>query len=123
MIKIGKRHMPAIHIIIGILWHNTRKRDDDNLPNWPGLTNTPASNGQFKKRAERFDGRAAMVEIVIGVVVEGLIGQGIVHLIGLGALGDGYCRLPHPISALLFLNFCFLRAPRKIRSGLALRQQ
>ena len=57
-----------------------------------------------------------MVEIVIGVVVEGLIGLGIVQLIGLGALGDGYCRLPHPISALLFLNFCFLISQRNQRA-------
>jgi hypothetical protein len=56
-----------------------------------------------------------MVEIVIGVVVEGLIGLGIVDLIGLGALGDGYCRLPHPISALLFLNFYFLICQRNQR--------
>ena len=97
-------------------WHRIAHRPGHPLPNWPGLTNTPASNGQFKKRAERFDGRAAMVEIVIGVVVEGLIGLGIVHLIGLGALGDGYCRMPHPISALLFLNFCFLISQRNQRA-------
>ena len=38
------------------------------------------------KKAELFNGRAAMLGIVIGVVVEGLTGFGIVHQIGLGAL-------------------------------------
>ncbi len=49
-----------------------------------------------------------MVGVVIGVVVEGLTGFGIAHQIGLGALVDGNYLLPHPISALLFLNFCSL---------------
>ncbi len=54
------------------------------------------------KKAELFNGRAAMLGIVIGVVVEGLTGFGIVHQIGLGALVDGYaaCRTQ-------FLPFCF----------------
>ena len=75
----------------------------------------PASNSKlFQARAEqmthmeqlqkveRFNGRAAMVGIVIGVVVEGLTGFGIAHQIGLGALVDGYaaCRAQ-------FLPFCF----------------
>jgi hypothetical protein len=52
--------------------------------------------------AERFNGRAAMVGLVIGVVVEGLTGFGIAHQIGLGALVDGYaaCRTN-------LLPFCF----------------
>ena len=54
------------------------------------------------RKVERFNGRAAMVGIVIGVVVEGLTGFGIAHQIGLGALVDGYaaCRAQ-------FLPFCF----------------
>jgi hypothetical protein len=54
------------------------------------------------KRAERFNGRAAMLGLVIGVVVEGLTGFGIAHQIGLGPLVDGYaaCRTQ-------FLPFCF----------------
>ena len=54
------------------------------------------------QKVERFNGRAAMVGIVIGVVVEGLTGFGIAHQIGLGALVDGYaaCRAQ-------FLPFCF----------------
>ena len=54
------------------------------------------------QKVERFNGRAAMVGIVIGVVVEGLTGCGIAHQIGLGALVDGYaaCRAQ-------FLPFCF----------------
>jgi hypothetical protein len=34
------------------------------------------------KKAERFNGRAAMVGIVIGIITEGLTGAGIVHQIG-----------------------------------------
>ena len=54
------------------------------------------------QKVERFNGRAAMVGIVIVVVVEGLTGFGIAHQIGLGALVDGYaaCRAQ-------FLPFCF----------------
>ena len=40
--------------------------------------------------AERFNGRAAMLGFVIGVITEGLTGQGILHQIGLGPLIDGY---------------------------------
>ena len=54
------------------------------------------------KRAEIFNGRAAMLGIVIGIATEALTGSGIVHQIGLGALVDGYaaCRTQ-------FLHFCF----------------
>ena len=59
---------------------------------------------QQLQRVERFNGRAAMlgIVIVIGIVVEGLTGFGIAHQIGLGALVDGYaaCRTQ-------FLPFCF----------------
>ena len=78
------------------------------------MTNTPASNKWFQesqiqqthmeqlKRAELFNGRAAMVGLVIGLVVEGLTGFGIAHQIGLGPLVEGYaaCRTQ-------FLPFCF----------------
>ena len=78
------------------------------------MTNTP-SNGpalnnsaeqltlmEQLKQVELFNGRAAMVGIVTGIVVEGLTGFGIAHQIGLGALVDGYaaCRTQ-------FLPFCF----------------
>jgi hypothetical protein len=54
------------------------------------------------KRAELFNGRAAMLGIAIGIITEGLTGFGIAHQIGLGALVDGYaaCRTQ-------FLPFCF----------------
>ena len=78
------------------------------------MTNTPANDKLINnkaeqltlveqlKRAELFNGRAAMLGIVIGIVVEGLTGSGIAHQIGLGALVDGYaaCRTQ-------FLPFCF----------------
>jgi hypothetical protein len=53
-------------------------------------------------RAERFNGRAAMLGIVIGILTEAITGSGIAHQIGLGALVDGYaaCRTQ-------FLPFCF----------------
>ena len=38
------------------------------------------------KTAERFNGRAAMLGFVIGVITEALTGQGILHQIGLGQL-------------------------------------
>ncbi|MCP9821929.1 chlorophyll a/b-binding protein [Cyanobium sp. L1E-Cus] len=78
------------------------------------MTNTP-SNGpaldnsaeqltlmEQLKQVELFNGRAAMVGIVTGIVMEGLTGFGIAHQIGLGALVDGYaaCRTQ-------FLPFCF----------------
>ncbi len=54
------------------------------------------------KRAELFNGRAAMLGLTIGILVEGLTGAGIAHQIGLGPLVDGYaaCRTQ-------FLPFCF----------------
>jgi hypothetical protein len=78
------------------------------------MTNTPASQNSFQepseqqihmdqlKRVELFNGRAAMLGIVIGVIVEGLTGFGIAHQIGLGALVDGYtaCRTQ-------YFPFCF----------------
>jgi hypothetical protein len=36
--------------------------------------------------AERFNGRAAMLGFLIGVLTEALTGQGILHQIGLGTL-------------------------------------
>ncbi len=78
------------------------------------MTNTPANEQPLNnspeqltlvaqlKRAELFNGSAAMLGIVIGIVMEGLTGFGIAHQIGLGALVDGYaaCRTQ-------FLPFCF----------------
>ena len=54
------------------------------------------------KSVERFNGRAAMLGIVIGIVIEGLTGAGIAHQIGLGALVDGYAACQTQ-----FLPFCF----------------
>jgi hypothetical protein len=78
------------------------------------MTNTPTNDKWFQhraeeqihleqlKRAELFNGRAAMLGIVIGILTEAITGSGIAHQIGLGALVDGYaaCRTQ-------FLPFCF----------------
>ena len=78
------------------------------------MTNTSADETWFRNRAEEqihrdqlkrvelFNGRAAMLGLVIGIITEGLTGVGIAHQIGLGALVDGYaaCRAQ-------FLPFCF----------------
>ena len=54
------------------------------------------------KSVERFNGRAAMLGIVIGVLTEAITGQGIVHQIGLGPLVDGYVAC-----SAKYLPFCF----------------
>lgn len=54
------------------------------------------------KTVERFNGRAAMLGIVIGIITEGLTGSGIAHQIGLGALVDGYAACHTQ-----YLPFCF----------------
>ena len=78
------------------------------------MTNTPANDSFFQgdnersihmeqlKRVELFNGRSAMLGLVIGVLTEAITGSGIAHQIGLGALTDGYaaCRTQ-------FLPFCF----------------
>ena len=78
------------------------------------MTKTPTSDKWFQdraaqqihleqlKRAELFNGRAAMLGIVIGILTEAITGSGIAHQIGLGPLIDGYaaCRTQ-------FLPFCF----------------
>ena len=70
------------------------------------MTNPPTNDKWYQDRAiqqihleqlksvELFNGRAAMLGIVIGIITEGLTGTGIAHQIGLGALVDGYaaCR-------------------------------
>lgn len=77
------------------------------------MTNSPANEKWYQdrashqihleqlKRVELFNGRAAMLGIVIGIITEGLTGAGIAHQIGLGALVDGFaaCRTQ-------FLPFC-----------------
>jgi hypothetical protein len=54
------------------------------------------------ERVERFNGRAAMLGLLIGVITEGLTGYGIAHQIGLGPLVDGYAACHTQ-----FLPFCF----------------
>ena len=52
--------------------------------------------------AERFNGRAAMLGIVIGILTEAITGAGIAHQIGLGPLVDGFAACQTR-----FLPFCF----------------
>ena len=78
------------------------------------MTNTPSHDQGFDNRAaaqihqeqlrsvELFNGRAAMLGIVIGIITEGLTGAGIAHQIGLGPLVDGYAACHTQ-----FLPFCF----------------
>ena len=78
------------------------------------MTQQQASNKWFQDSAaraiheqqletvERFNGRAAMLGIVIGVLTEAITGQGIVHQIGLGPLVDGYAAC-----SAKYLPFCF----------------
>ncbi len=61
-----------------------------------------AIHEQQLERVERFNGRAAMLGIVIGVLTEAITGQGIVHQIGLGPLVDGYIAC-----SAKYLPFCF----------------
>ena len=60
------------------------------------MSNTPTTEAWFQnraaeqihleqlKQAERFNGRAAMLGIVIGILTEAITGAGIAHQIGLG---------------------------------------
>ncbi|MCT0230901.1 high light inducible protein [Synechococcus sp. CS-1324] len=78
------------------------------------MTTTPSRNNQIQdlaaqevhleqlKRAELFNGRAAMLGIVIGIITEGLTGASIIHQIGLGPLVDGFTTCHTQ-----FLPFCF----------------
>jgi hypothetical protein len=78
------------------------------------MANTPTNDQGFANRAageihqeqlrrvELFNGRAAMLGIVIGIITEGLTGAGIAHQIGLGPLVDGYAACHTQ-----FLPFCF----------------
>ena len=70
--------------------------------NWFQTTAAREIHLEQLKQAELFNGRAAMLGIVIGIITEGLTGAGIAHQIGLGPLVDGYaaCRTQ-------FLPFCF----------------
>ncbi len=61
-----------------------------------------AIHEQQLEQVERFNGRAAMLGIVIGILTEAITGQGIVHQIGLGPLVDGYVAC-----SAKYLPFCF----------------
>ena len=76
---------------------NTRVNDK-----WVESPNAGQIHLDQLKRVELFNGRAAMLGIVIGIVIEGLTGSGIAHQIGLGPLVDGYAACHAQ-----FLPFCF----------------
>ena len=80
---------------------------DQTLPNqasdkWFQDAAARAIHEEQLERVERFNGRAAMLGIVIGILTEALTGQGIAHQIGLGPLVDGYTAC-----TTRFLPFCF----------------
>ncbi|MEB3265535.1 MAG: chlorophyll a/b-binding protein [Cyanobacteriota bacterium] len=78
------------------------------------MTNTTPNDTWFQNRAseqihqeqlkaaELFNGRAAMLGIVIGILTEAITGAGIAHQIGLGPLVDGFAACQTR-----FLPFCF----------------
>jgi hypothetical protein len=53
---------------------------------WFQSTATAQIHAEQLQAVERFNGRAAMLGFVIGVLTEALTGQGILHQIGLGTL-------------------------------------
>jgi len=71
-------------------------------PNWFQNRAAEQIHREQLERVERFNGRAAMLGLVIGVITEGLTGAGIAHQIGLGPLVDGYAACHTQ-----FLPFCF----------------
>ena len=67
-----------------------------------GVGTKVCCTGRSALGPELFNGRAAMIGFVIGVITEGLTGQGILHQIGLGPLVDGYVTCSAQM-----LPFCF----------------
>ncbi len=53
---------------------------------WFDNAATAQIHAEQLQSVERFNGRAAMLGFVIGVLTEALTGQGILHQIGLGTL-------------------------------------
>jgi hypothetical protein len=53
---------------------------------WFQSAATAQVHAEQLQAVERFNGRAAMLGFVIGVLTEALTGQGILHQIGLGTL-------------------------------------
>ena len=78
----------------------------DTITSAPSNARKPMTEGELHveqlKRVELINGRAAMLGIVIGIVVEGLTGFGIAHQIGLGSIVDGYAACHTNL-----LPFCF----------------
>jgi len=69
---------------------------------WFEAAATAQIHAEQLQRVELFNGRAAMLGLVIDILTEAITGSGIAHQIGLGPLVDGYaaCRTQ-------FLPFCF----------------
>ncbi|MFM8674266.1 MAG: high light inducible protein [Vulcanococcus sp.] len=75
---------------------------DNATGSWVASRATEQIHREQLERVERFNGRAAMLGLVIGIITEGLTGSGIAHQIGLGPLVDGYATCHTQ-----FLPFCF----------------
>jgi hypothetical protein len=76
--------------------------DDNASGTWFTSRATEQIHRDQLERVERFNGRAAMFGLVIGIITEGLTGAGIAHQIGLGPLVDGYAACHTQ-----YLPFCF----------------
>ena len=92
----SQRAVTLLHIRNGSM---TQQQASDK---WFQDSAARAIHEQQLDRVERFNGRAAMLGIVIGVLTEAITGQGIVHQIGLGPLVDGYVAC-----SAKYLPFCF----------------
>jgi hypothetical protein len=65
---------------------NAASSSKANQPSWYEAAAAAQIHGEQLQRVELFNGRAAMLGFVIGVLTEALTGQGILHQIGLGTL-------------------------------------
>ncbi len=69
---------------------------------WFQALATSQIHGEQLKNAERLNGRAAMIGMIAGIIVEGLTGQGIAHQIGLGSIADGFAACSEKLGLICF---------------------
>ncbi len=100
------RHEPDVKkssrtVTIGLL-RDTAMSNPQASDKWFQDSAARSIHNEQLSKVERFNGRAAMLGFVIGVLTEALTGQGIIHQIGLGPLVDGYAACSTKM-----LPFCF----------------